>query len=312
MRQLKAFVSVFQLRKFSAAAEQLHITQSAVSLLIRELEQGLGVRLFERSTRSLRPTEAAHEALALAERILRDVNSLSSHARDRAGLRRGRVCIAVTPTLAEIFLPETIRNFRLRHPDIQITIDDCAPDQFVERVVSEQVDFGIGSPEQAGADIEEHMLVRDHLVVVAAAGHPLGARTTVRWQELAAHDVITVKPGYGIRPLIDASAAKAGVRLNVVNEVAFLSTALWMAGSGLAVSIMPSAYARHSPIAGLVVRPLTAPRVSRDITWVTKRAKTLSPAAQALVQEIHNTVQAQAARSSSPTPRQRSPAIQSP
>lgn len=290
LRQLRAFVAVFQLGKFSAAAEQLCITQSAVSLLIRQLEDGLGVALFERSTRSLRPTDAARDAITVAERVLRDVGSLSAHAFDVASLRKGRVSVAVTPTLGAIVLPAAVQAFRLRYPEVQIDIDDCAPDQFMSRVVGEQVDFGIGSPEQAGADVELKTLVRDHLSVVCPEGHALAARKSVSWAELAGHEVITVRPGYGIRPLIDASAAQAGVQLRVVNEVTFLSTALWMTACGMAVSVMPSAYARQAGANGMAVRPLVRPRVSRDIVLVTKRGKPLSPAAKAFVAEVQRSL----------------------
>ena len=280
LRQLRAFAAVYHLRKLSAAAEQLFVTQSAVSVLIRQIEEGLGARLFDRTTRALQPTQAAHEAIVVAERILRDVDSLGAGLRDLTGLRRGRVCIAVTPTLAEILLPRVIRAFTALHPEIHVVIDDCAPEQFVSRVIGEHVDFGIGTPERAGADVETQTLLRDHLSVVCQRKHPLAARRTVRWTDLAGHPVITVRPGYGIRPLIDGTAAQAGVMLNVVNEVSFLSTALWMTGAGLGASIMPSAFAAWSNDTSLVVKTLTSPKVSRDIFVVTKRGRSLSPACE--------------------------------
>ena len=123
LRQLRAFRAVYQLRKLSAAAEQLSITQSAVSVLIRQLEEGLGTRLFDRTTRSLRPTMAATEAIVVAERILRDVESLGAGLRDLSALRRGRVSLAVTPTLGEILLPAVVRRFARLHPEIRIVID---------------------------------------------------------------------------------------------------------------------------------------------------------------------------------------------
>src|SRR6516225_6284852 len=104
IRQLRAFLAVHQLRKLSAAAEKLYVTQSAVSMLIRQLEEGLGVRLFDRTTRSLQPTAAA-------EGILRDVDSLSAGFRELATLQRGRVCLAITPTLASFLMPSAIRRF---------------------------------------------------------------------------------------------------------------------------------------------------------------------------------------------------------
>ncbi len=135
MRQLRAFAAVYHLRKVSAAAEQLSVTQSAVSLSLRQLEDGLGARLFDRTTRTLQPTQAAHEAIVLAERILRDAEALGAGTLELSQLRRGRVSVAVTPTLAELLLPAAVVRFRERHPGIHVDINDCAPDQFVARVV---------------------------------------------------------------------------------------------------------------------------------------------------------------------------------
>lgn len=296
MRQIRAFSAVYQLRKISTAAEQLHLTQSAVSLLLRQLEKGLDIQLFERTTRSLRATEAAHDMAPVAERILRDVEHLSVHAQDMSALRKGRVSIAITPTLGGIVLPGAVKTFQQQHPAVQILIDDCAPDQFIARIVGEQVDFGIGSPEQASAEVEVSTLIRDHLSIVCPEDHPLARKKAVRWSELAPHGIITVRPGYGIRPLIDTSAMRANVQLQVINEVTFLSTALWMTESGMGISIMPSAYARHSPLQGLVARPLSHPRVSRDIVVVCKRGHTLSLAAKAFIKEVQFALAPRAAR----------------
>lgn len=283
LRQLRAFAAIYQLRKLSAAAQQLSVTQSAVSVLLRQMEDGLGTRLFDRSTRSLQPTRAADEAIVVTERILRDVDSLGTGLRDLTALRRGRVSLAVTPTLGEVVLPAPLKLFAQQHPEIHVDVDDCAPDQFMTRIIGGHVDFGIGSPEASAGDVDTRTLRRDHLALVVPRTHALAGQRSVRWQQLAGHAVITVRPGYGIRPLIDATAARAGVALNVVHEVAFLATALWMADCGLGAAILPSAYAAHGAHDGRVVLPLRVPRVSRDVVLVTKRGRSLSPAAQRLV-----------------------------
>lgn len=290
LKQLRAFVAVYQLRKLSAAATQLYITQSAVSVLIRQMEEGLGARLFDRTTRSLQPTPAAHEAVQVAERILRDLDALGAGLQDLTGLRRGRVTVAVTPTLAEILLPPVVRAFQVQHPEIQLAIDDCAPDQFYSHVMSEQTDFGIGTPERLGPGVELQTLLRDHLSLVCPRAHPLAQRRTVRWKDLDGLPVTTVRPGYGIRPLIELSAARAGVRLNVTQEVTFLATALWMTGNGLAPSIMPAAYLTYSRDPDLVAKTLTAPKVSRDICLVLKQGRSLSPAAHEFIAVLRRTL----------------------
>jgi DNA-binding transcriptional LysR family regulator len=286
IRQLRAFLAVHQLRKLSAAAEKLFVTQSAVSMLIRQLEEGLGARLFDRTTRSLQPTAAAEEMLATAERILRDVDSLSAGFRELSTLQRGRVSLAITPTLASFLLPPAIRRFGEAHPQVRVVVDDCAPEQFVSRIIGEHVDFGIGTPERAGAEVETQTLLRDHLSLVCMPDHPLAGKKAVRWTDLGGHPVITVRPGYGIRPLIDGTATGAGVVLNVVNEVSFLSTAIWMTASGMGASIMPSAFAKAADDPALVIKPITAPRVSRDISVVTKRGRSLSAASRSFIDAL--------------------------
>ena len=295
IRQLRAFVEVHRLRKLSAAAEKLFVTQSAVSMLIRQLEDGLGARLFDRTTRSLQPTAAAADMLPTAERILRDVDALSGGFRELSTLERGRICVAITPTLASFLLPGAIRSFVASHPQVRIVIDDCAPDQFITRIIAEQVDFGIGTPDRPGAEVETQTLLRDHLALVCLQDHPLAHKPSVRWADLAAHPVITVRPGYGIRPLIDGTAARAGVALNVVNEVTFLSTALWMTASGMGASIMPSAYALAADDASLVTRPISAPRVSRDVSVVRKRGRSLSAASESFIATLRAALTTRAA-----------------
>eukprot|EP01036_Dinobryon_divergens_P049023 gene49023-65722_t len=219
IRQLRAFLAVYQLRKLSTAAQRLFVTQSAVSMLIRQLEDGLDTRLFDRTTRSLKPTAAAEQMMVTVERILRDVDSLSADFRELAALERGRVTLAITPTLAGFLLPDAIRAFAEKHPGVRVLVNDCAPDQFISRIIGEHVDFGIGTPERPGAEVEVQRFMRDHLALVCRIDHPLAKARVVRWSDLGGHPVITVRPGYGVRPLIDGTAADAGVALDVVNEV---------------------------------------------------------------------------------------------
>ncbi len=290
IRQLRVFVEVHRLRKLSAAAEKLFVTQSAISMLLRQLEEGLGARLFDRTTRSLQPTPAATEMLPMAERILRDVDALAGGFRDLAQLERGRISVAITPTLASFLLPEAIQRFVQAHPQVRLQVDDCAPDQFVSRIIGEHVDFGIGTPERPGAEIHTQTLLRDHLALVCLQTHPLARLRSVRWIDLAGHSLVTVRPGYGIRSLIEKTAAQAGVALEVNNEVSFLSTALWMTSSGMGAAIMPAAFAHAEGNPALVIRPISAPRVSRDISVVTKRGRSLSAASLSFIETLRGTL----------------------
>jgi len=286
VRQLRAFAAVYRLGKVADAARQLSVTPSAVSLLVRQTEADLGLRLFDRHARALVPTQAAHDTIGRAERILSELDQLGHSLRGLRDRSIGRVHLAVTPAVGLVLLPEAVRRFVAAYPGVQLVLDDCAPNQFVARVVSGQVDFGIGTPESHAVGIETSLLVQDHLCAVMPATHPLAALPRLRWAQLAGLPVIAGTPGYGVRRMTDAAAAQAGVDLRVVNEVNFLASALWMVESGLGIAIFPAALAAAPQHPALAVRPLTAPRVTRPISIVTRRGSTLSPASESFVQTL--------------------------
>lgn len=286
IKQLRAFVAVYRLRKLASAATQLSVTQPAVSVLIRNIEEVLETRLFDRSTRTLEPTQAAHDAIGLAERILHDLSLLGTSFRELNNRQRGRIRLAVTPAVGMSLMPSVVRDFVSRYPDIQLKLDDCAPDQFLSKIVSEQVDFGIGTPDHHTDGIELQTLIHDHLCLVCDDTHPLAGRRHVRWAELAGVPLIAVRPGYGVRRMIDAAAAKMGVDLMVTNEVGFLSSALWMTSSGLGVSIWPSALLANAPFKNLTFCRLVEPEVTRSISLVKREGRSLSPAAESFVEML--------------------------
>lgn len=290
IKQLRAFVAVYQLRGLSAAAADLCVTQSAVSVLIRQMEQELGVRLFDRTTRSLKPTAAAEDAIEVAQRVLRDLDALGSGLSDLSALRRGRVTVACTPALARILLPEALAKFMQAYPQVHVDVDDCAPDQFFARLLGEHADFGLGTPDRTGDELKMHRLMSDQLSVICRTDHPMARRASVRWKELDGLPLVGVRHGYGVRSLIDQSAARAGIHLNVAYEVSLLSTALWMSACGVAPSVMPAAYVHYARDPSLVARPLVGPKVSRDVYVLVKAGRSLSPAAQQLVQVLNETL----------------------
>jgi DNA-binding transcriptional LysR family regulator len=286
IKQVRAFVAVYRLGQLSLAAEKLSVSQSAVSVLIRQIESTLGMRLFDRSTRSLVATQAAHEAIGPAERVLQGVAELGESFRELGQRRRGRVQLAVTPAIGMALMPTAVRRFIATYPDIRLVLDDCAPNQFLPKILNGEVEFGIGTPEQDNPEIESRPLIRDHLSLVCADDHPLASRRQVRWAELSNVPLILVRRGYGVRRMIDAVAAKADVDLRIVSEVGFLASALWMAASGLGVTIFPTELVKRSNFDNLVIRPLIAPKVSRNVSLVLKRGRSLSPACESFIEVL--------------------------
>lgn len=284
VRQLRAFVAVYHGGQLSSAAASLSLTQPAVSVLLRELEDRLGVRLFDRTTRSLHCTEAAEEAIGYAERVLSELAGLATGMAELATGRRGRVRIAATSTIAQTLLPKALRRYMDLYPDVKVVIEDCAPGQFVEKVLGEQIDFGIGTLQRRTAGLEERVFVRDHLAVIADPAWGLPGTDSMTWRQLAARPLITVKPGYGVRSSIDIAAASAGVQLDIAYEVSLLTTALAMAASGLGPALLPASILMHAAPSTLVARRLVRPTVARNIAVVTRQGRSLSPAAAAFAE----------------------------
>ncbi|MBO6719216.1 MAG: LysR family transcriptional regulator [Rhizobiaceae bacterium] len=290
LKQLRAFASVYRLGKLSAAAEELGVTQSAVSVLIRQVEETLNTRLFDRTTRSLAPTAAAEEAFGIAERILQDVATLGSNFRDLSEGSRGRVRLAATPGTAMTVLPETARRFSRRYTNIEFVLDDCAPNQFLPLISSERVELGIGVPPHAAAEFDSEPILEDRMVIVCARDHPFAALEQVRWTDLRDVPVIAFRYGYGVRQLLEATAGKMGFEPRIVHEVGFLFTAAWMAASGLGVTILPAALARLQVDTGLITRPLVEPEVTRVLALITKKGRSLSPACRLFVGVLNEVI----------------------
>ncbi len=284
VRQLRAFVAIHEAGSLSAAAERLALTQPAVTLLLRELEAKLGVRLFDRTTRALQPTEAAAEAHAYAVRVLGELQDMTQSLSGLASGQRGRLRIAATSTLAQTLLPPVIRELADRWPGVRVELDDCSPGEFVERIASGQVTFGVGTLETPMPHIAERVFYADTLVAVGLTGTVFTSRRPIRWKQLAAYPLLVVKPGYGVRASIDRAAQGAGVTLDIAYEVALLSTALAMAAAGLGVAVVPASVLVHTPYTTLTARRLVEPVVTRNTAVLHERGRTLPAAASAFIE----------------------------
>lgn len=286
VRQLRAFTVLYETGNVSAAANILALTQPAVTVLLREMELKLGVRLFDRGPGGLRRTEAAAEAITYAQRVLGDLNEMRTNMQAIASGAHGIVRIAATSAVAQSLVPGLIQRFALLNPLVRVTVDDCAPHEFVERVASGRVHFGIGTLEASIPGLAEQVFMRDWLHAVAHKSLLAPQGKTITWKQVGTLPIIAVKPGYGVRRSIEHAAAQADISLNVVHEVALLSTALALAAQGLGVAILPGALPSRGSYPDLVSRRLTRPLVMRNLAIIHRKDCQLTPTAQAFVDRV--------------------------
>ena len=282
LRQMRAFVEVVRSGGFTAASKRLHLTQSATSLLVRELEGQLGLQLLDRSTRRLALTEAGSEFLRSSARILVDVDEAVLQAQDLLEMRRGRVTVAAPPVLASTLLPDVIAEFEAQHPAITVRMADVPVDQIVLQVQSGEADFGVGVFPSQEIDLDRMALLEHALGAMVPSAWPLAKRRReLRWADLADQRMIVMSDSTGFPKLIDPLLYSAGVAIKPRFEVHYLWSAIGLAEAGLGIAIVPA-------YAGLLVRSnrvrfrvLQEPIVQRKIELITHPGRSLSPSARA-------------------------------
>lgn len=283
LRQLRAFVHVAREASFSRAAERMHLSPSALSVLVSGLERELGAKLFDRTTRRLEPTVLGREMLARTERLLGEVDDVVRDARDLMARRRGRVSLVTSPLLAQAMLAPVLARFARRQPGIELGLADVPPEQILRRVRVGEADLGVGTFDQEDPGVVQTVLHRDTLMLACAPEHPWRGRAEVAWAALAGEPLIVLNRGSGLRRLVDRTLAAAGVEWHPAFEVEQVATAIALVQAGLGVSPLPTwALAVSGASRALTVVPLVRPRVHRSVVVLRAAERSLSPAAQAL------------------------------
>ncbi len=276
----------------------MHVTQSALSGLIKELEQTLTARVVDRSTRRISITEVGRELYPLFSQMIDDLDRALANIADHAQLKKGIVRVAAPQLMACTLLPGAIAAWYRRHPEVKISLADSPVESVTARVLSGESDLGIGPERDPAAQLEARELMTMPFEAVLPPGHPLLTRASapgseleaghsIGWDELAAWPVIALRGQFTERLLADMHAdVQPGLRevtLKPAHEVSYMTTALAMVAVGIGVTVcMPYAAAlvrQH----GLHTLPLTAPTLTRRFFIYTREQRSLSPAAEAFV-----------------------------
>lgn len=282
VKQLRAFLAVAQSLSFAQACERLHLSQPALSLAIKSLEDSLGGPLLVRTTRSVALTPEGETLLPLARRLLADWDNTEELLRQHFTLQLGKVAIAAMPSFAANQLPLLLRAFRDRHPLVNVAVHDVINEQVLEMVRNHRVELGIGfEPEQAG-ELEFTELYADRFVAVLPADSPLARQAQVGWEQLLQGDFIALQRPSALRLLLEESLARSGRTLTVAFESHQLVTVGRMVACGLGVSAIPSLCIRQMQELGAVCVPLDEPVVERRVGLLCHAGRKLSSAAQAL------------------------------
>lgn len=280
LNDLQAFRAVAELGSFRKAAEAVSISQPALSRRIDKLEEALGVRLFERTTRSVALTTVGRVFAQSAEQLLDDLDVALLGIRDVSSSRLGHVTIACVPSVAYYFLPNVIANYRRRFPRIRIRLLDASANEVLGAVISGEADFGVSFIGSQEPEIEFKLLLQDRFVAACRRDHPLASKTRVTWSELYEHEYVSVGKMSGNRLLLDQALSAVAPSAPSVCETRHVTTMLGLVEAGLGVAAVPSMAMPGANHPILTSVPLVEPVVKRRVGIVRRRGRQLTPAAQ--------------------------------
>ena len=289
-RQIDAFLALASQSSFTRAAAQCHLSQPAFSALIRALEDDLGLRLFDRSTRHVSLTAEGENFLDAAQRIRAEVDAALASMHDAATLRRGRVALALLPSLAAGWLPDVLARFHAAHPNVELDIADVLSEPCIERVATGKADFALAAIRANTPELQAEPFCSDGFHLVCREDHPLAgqrfgspgsARTAqAQLQALAQWPFIHLARHSSVRQYLEAAFHPQS--MHTLMEVEQLATVMGMVRAGLGITVVPTLTLFHFRQPGLVTRPLVLPGLTRQIYLVRRRDRSLSVAAQAL------------------------------
>ncbi|MDX3907362.1 MAG: LysR family transcriptional regulator [Pigmentiphaga sp.] len=287
VRHLRSFVMVARQGSLTKASKALFVTQSALSLTIHHLEEDLGVKLFDRTTRRIELTTAGEEFLDSAERLIRDFDSTLRSMRALGQRKRGSVGVAVVPSVMASLLPDSAARYIAEFPGIDVRLWEDTARNIQMHVLRGRIDFGISSLWFPNTDLAFEPMFDDHYGVVVAPGHPFAARKGhIEWMELEPMQLV----GYSVDletqnqlaylpGIVDHLRAP---RYQASNAAAIAT----LVRTGLGISVMSALSARRPPLHRLTFKPLHSPGCVRTVGVLYRNEKSLSPAAAELLKEI--------------------------
>lgn len=290
--QLRAFAAVVHAGSFSAAAEELKMTQSAVSHAVRGLERELGTQLLSRGPGGVRLTDAGQLALQRAHAILAEGDAMRRQARDARGVEQGRLRVGTVPSAGARLLPGILGAFRRHRPDVQVTQLEGSDPEVLDWLRTSAIDVAIvGTPAD---DCRAEVLTRDEFMAVLPAVHPLAGQAALSLHSLAS--VPFIMSAGGCEPLITQLAEAEGVRLRIHYEVRDPASLVAMVAEGLGATVMPS-LALPAGAPGIRIAPLSPPAF-RDLIVATPGDSKPIPAARAFSAEARRWIHEHASFSS--------------
>jgi DNA-binding transcriptional LysR family regulator len=285
-RQLQAFCAVVEKKSFSQAAEQLGVTQPAVSLQVRALEQRLGQSLLDRSGRRVEPTEAGRRLYRSAQRMLALEEQLLDEVSADDGRLTGTLAIGASTGPGAHLVPLLLCDFQREHPDLHVALSIWDTQTVIERVVDRQLELGVVGALRRHRSLEFEPLVRDEIVLAVPPGHD-AAGGTISLDELKEETLIVMQEGAGVRQVVEEELRRAGLRLRGVEpklELGLQESVKSAVAAGYGVAFISRTAIEGELAAGrLAAAQVEGVEPARQIYIVRARGRSTTRAAEAFL-----------------------------
>jgi DNA-binding transcriptional LysR family regulator len=254
LRQLRAFVTIAEAGTFTAGAQRVHVTQAAVSMQIRQLEEELGVQLFVRAPRRVLLTEAGEKLLDRARLILREHDTALVEMSELAGAKHGRLRIGTASAMVSADpLPKLLKKIKEIYPQADISVTSGTSERLAQQILAGELDVAFVSLPVDASGIQTELLDEDELVAIASPAHPLAKRRVVSAAMLGGEKLILSQSGGNTRRLIEEFFSQAGVKPDVVMELSRQVAINRMVEQGLGVGIAPIKSVKDDVASGKLV-----------------------------------------------------------
>ena len=289
LRQLRYFVGVSEAGSLLKASTRLHVAQPALGQQIAALEQELGARLFDRSSRGVTLTEAGRTFLQHAQVVLADVERARGAVRESAAVPSGEVAIGLPTTVALIATVPILQACRAQLPQVRLKLVEAYSGFVHEWLLSGRLDLALLYGDHPEPAVAKRVLLDDRLAFVSGPGAAAAPRT-MKLAALARWPLVLPGREHGLRRIVDEACARAGITLDVVAEIESLPSVKRAVEAGLGHTILPLGGVAEEVAAGrLCAAPIDGPEMPRRVVCATHMARPTTPAAAAVI-ELATTV----------------------
>lgn len=289
LRHVEIFYAIMRTGSITEAARILNVTQPAVSITLKQLENRLKMTLFDRAGGRLQPTPEAKALLPDVTEIFGRIADLERLSQDLAGAARGVLSIAASGPLCDGFVAKAVATFVAERPGIRVSLRALATPAVLDRVINREVDLGIAYEPVSSSAVRVDEVMRTAIGCIMPTTHPLARRRKVRLRDLTPYPIITYLPQALLRPHIDRALSGSDVGLNIVVETGTSATGLMLALHGAGIALMETALFLAYPPLGLAMVPLE-PRLEIKSQLLRPRHAAPSRVVEAFVAHLRTTI----------------------